>query len=184
MTEAKKSVLTKWVIAMLVVLNLGTLTIIALQNFRWKAHAKTESRRELTMRSLSRQLQFSEEQSKQLQELRKEHFMAVRPIMENMRGTRNELFTKLNTADSDPAVIDSLTQQIGMLVARQERLTFTHFNDIKAICTPEQLEKFNKFAGRIGMILSPEGRRGQEQRRRGRNQDGEKQAPPPPPPGN
>ncbi len=164
--KSRSNRLTKWTISILVVLNLITLSIIVLQNVRWKANQRPEIRRDLTTRVLSNRLNFDEAQVQELQQLRRTHFERVRPVMNAMHENRQQLYRHLNQPEIVSTFVDSLAEEMGSHVSRMEKLTFQHFNDIKGLCRPEQLEKFNQAAGRIAMLLNPQGRRMEE----GRNQ--------------
>jgi Spy/CpxP family protein refolding chaperone len=165
MSEIKKSNrFSKWAIGILIVLNLITLSIIALQNFRWKASRQPEIREDLTTRVLSNRLNFDEAQVEELRNLRRNHFERTRPISQAMHQNRQQLYRHLKQAEIDSAYVDSLAEEMGLHVSRMEKLTFQHFNDIKGICQPDQVEKFNQAAGRITMLLNPQSRRIEEGR--------------------
>ena len=50
---------------------------------------------------------------------------------------------------------DSLVVLMGMKQQEIEKLHYSHFQDIHALCTPEQAEKFQQLTGEIANIFAP-----------------------------
>jgi hypothetical protein len=113
---------------------------------------------------LVEKLGFDQQQKTQLDVLVKRHFAEVDPIRDSVRILKDQLFKQLpNTALSN-SQLDSICGVIAQKMAQTDQMVFRHFQEIRALCTPEQQQKFDRI---IQDLLHQQGRRGM---------------PPPPPP--
>ncbi len=105
-------------------------------------------------------LGFDDEQAVKYEELIAQHRQAIGENDRRIREAREALFDDLRTPV--PTKRDSLANVIGGLQAAVERINHDHFGQVRALCRPEQLPKFDALIGELAGFFGQ---------------------PPPPPPG-
>ena len=70
--------------------------------------------------------------------------------------------------DVDSTKIDALTKAIGERQAEIDRKTFSHFRELRALCTPDQREKLNQLFDEVLRMMSPRHRPPHPPRRQNR----------------
>jgi protein CpxP len=182
MNEQRKPRLLYWTIALLVLCNIGLVTIIwfrpaGLPGLGGKGH---ESPRDFVVRNL----RFTDEQSKQYDMLVTEHQSAMHRLRKDAMAYRQQLFGYLATAQSGSAEVDSMEVKIARTQKQIESTTYAHFAQVRNICTDAQKPEFDKIIGEVIRKMNggphgpppPPGSR-EQGRPMGDNADG----PPPPP---
>ncbi|HEY8388369.1 MAG TPA: hypothetical protein VIK74_07180 [Parasegetibacter sp.] len=141
----------KWlvfIIGVLLVTNIAMLAMLVKKKDppkRENRSGQTQTYQSRTVMILEKEVGFSKEQLEQYQALREDHSTKMRPIIEKIRASKDSFYRLLSL----PEISDSLLQATAAKVAEAENQvnlqTFQHFRDIKALCTPEQQPKFEKF---------------------------------------
>ncbi|MCB0514700.1 MAG: hypothetical protein R2798_04255 [Chitinophagales bacterium] len=98
-------------------------------------------------------LGFDDAQIAQYDQLIATHRQQIHQNDSLMLLQKEQLYAYLNKTPNTAAV-DSLTTEMGILQKNTEKIHFQHFMDIKNICTPEQLPKFELFTQEINRIFS------------------------------
>ena len=98
-------------------------------------------------------LQFDEEQVVLYQKLIDQHRKDIRENDAKILMLKNDLYSYLKIKGNATA-IDSLTTEIGIIQKQIEEIHFNHFLDIKTLCKPEQLSKFNKLSEELAEIFN------------------------------
>lgn len=98
-------------------------------------------------------LQFDEEQVVLYQKLIDQHRKDIRENDAKILMLKNDLYSYLKIKGNATA-IDSLTTEIGIIQKQIEEIHFNHFLDIKTLCKPEQLSKFNKLSEELTEIFN------------------------------
>lgn len=127
--------------------------ILVLGYFLWfkKSHRKPEPEKERVGISdmLQKEVGFTDEQLTAYRELKDRQRESMRPMFEDMRRAKDSLFRLL----SDPNVTDSALNHAGdAIAARQKSLdlqAFQHFKTVRAICKPDQQEKYDSMILRM-----------------------------------
>lgn len=104
---------------------------------------------------LEEQLDLSESQITQLKSLRQEHFKLIEQHQKELNETRRQMHSLWNKENSTEQA-KTLSAKMGDIQAKIEYATYNHFASIRAICTPEQQQTFDKI---ISNVLRP-GQRG------------------------
>tara|TARA_R110001599_G_scaffold353229_1_gene590913 strand:- start:3931 stop:4464 length:534 start_codon:yes stop_codon:yes gene_type:complete len=99
-------------------------------------------------RFLEESLNLSPEQIDQLEIIKKDHFKRIDQYQRDFNETRRQLHGLLNTEDSDQKA-KVLSGKMGDIQSRIEISTFEHFASIRAICTPEQQQTFDKIISEV-----------------------------------
>ena len=177
-----------WVIAVLVVLNISTITIIWMQSGKKEPYIVNEQGNPTqgSVRLIQREIGMSDDQTNKFLEMRKE-------LQEKMRKTNDELDNlKLGLVEeifkpvSDIKRVDSMVGIIGNLQSKVEKMRFEHFRSLEQICNEEQREKLQPVLKEVFGKKPPNDRpdiKPQEDRKdnpdRVREDVGEKRASPP-----
>jgi Spy/CpxP family protein refolding chaperone len=90
---------------------------------------------------LTRQLDFTEHQRQQYNELRERYFTERRSLAEGIRPMRKRFFGQLSDTTASDSALLAQAQTYHTQLARIDLLTLRHFQQVAAICTPEQRKK-------------------------------------------
>jgi protein CpxP len=138
---SRNRVLTACVV-LLVLLNLAVLG-----TFWWKAgewHGPAPSPAAGPKELMERELQMSESQQKQFEELRETFQKQTEPIVSQLRRAREELFGALRTGDMSDPLIARKAEEIGTLQGQLEMITFRHFQSLRAPCDERQQKRLDE----------------------------------------
>ncbi|MBO6622027.1 MAG: periplasmic heavy metal sensor [Balneola sp.] len=107
---------------------------------------------------VEKELGFTEEQKQAYDSLNSSHRTETKEIQQKIDEKRREMFRLTRVDGVSIETVDSLTTEIGMLVSNMEFRTYEHISNIRALCTPEQLQKLDSLVQR--MIKSRRDREG------------------------
>lgn len=117
----------------------------------WVVH-KTDtvrSGRQNPERLLAKRLALTPDQLVQYQQSRSQMRRRSRPHEDSLRVLRDTLFNRIK----QPAVSDAEMNQLLEQIARQNgqitRLRFRHWQQVRALCKPEQQTRFDQLIGRL-----------------------------------
>ncbi len=88
-----------------------------------------------------KELNFTEEQQMEFQEVNAEHHRKMRDIDKRTRELKELLFSNLGSADFSNQELDSITSTIGNLSQEREKEIFSFFNKLERMCDSEQKRK-------------------------------------------
>ncbi|AMS27119.1 hypothetical protein AEM51_08895 [Bacteroidetes bacterium UKL13-3] len=94
-------------------------------------------------------LNLDEEQQKEFEELRKEHFEQIQNFQEQIRVEKDAMYDLLKSAEPDTTVTFNHIAKIMRNEERLERVTFEHFRKVRAICNAEQQQHFDAIIDQI-----------------------------------
>lgn len=97
-------------------------------------------------------LQLDQQQCVSYEELIREHRSAVQSLENQMTQTRSAMYAALADSTQPNA---QLVQQVASVQAEMERVHFEHFKAIRALCRPDQLERFNALMVEFPNLFSP-----------------------------
>ncbi|MES2411227.1 MAG: hypothetical protein V4535_07250 [Bacteroidota bacterium] len=155
----KTKLLTITIIGLLL-LNLGTLGFLFLTGS--KVHQRShEGGRPEPKEIIIDKLHFDSHQQKEYAKLIKWHRGEITKLDDTIRGAKNELYNQLSQADVDEKIKDSLITVINTNQKQIEETHFKHFEDIKKLCSKEQMDDFDSLTEELSRIFSlkPHGRR-------------------------
>lgn len=108
-------------------------------------------------RFLEEQLNLSPEQTSQLEILKKEHFRLINQYQREFNETRRQLHNLLGEENSEQKA-KTVSAKMGDIQSKIEFATFNHFASIRAICTPNQQQTFDRIISEV-LRKGPEGNR-------------------------
>ena len=133
------------IIILLVVLNLGTITMLWLG--KPSARPPFANRKNPVMEKnriqhiLKDELGFDHDQAEKFLQLRHEQMETVRKLNQQIQETKRQMFDEVLKDNPRPTLSDSLLKITQDKQAQIERQTYNYFLDIKKLCNPEQSKK-------------------------------------------
>lgn len=141
----KQNKISGWVIAIFVVLNLLSLTMIWMQKDRMVALSPKETGGSppSSMQLMQREIGLSDEQVSKFQQIRSDHMEKTKRTNDELDYLKLSLVDELFNSQSDQKRIDSIAAKIAVLQSQLEIMRFEHFGALVQICNPEQKEKLH-----------------------------------------
>ena len=138
-----KNNFAKWVIVILLIVNIITVSIIWIQTTRTNRFPPPSMQGDKNGPAglMQHELGLSDEQVKQYNQIRKENLDEAKAITDKIADTKIQFAKELFKQNPDTVVISSLANQIGKAQSQLEVLRFYQFRRLIAICKPEQKEK-------------------------------------------
>ena len=158
----RETLLTVAVIALLL-LNFGTLGFLLL---RRPPHPDGPGGPGRFGRHIVEQLHLTTEQQRQFEQLKSAHHEQMLASDRAYRDALQRYFALLKNDEIPVAQRDSLLAQLAQIQQTKATVTFQHFADLKALCTPEQQADFEALLPDLMQVIAPErGRAGRGQNR-------------------
>ncbi len=105
---------------------------------------------------LKEELQLSEKQAEQIKNLRAFFFEKERQLAIIIRQERDSMNASMFNKNTDETLIKNLALEISQNEYKMELLRYEQAQQLKAICTPEQLEKFEHLVLEIRDYFRPD----------------------------
>jgi protein CpxP len=99
-------------------------------------------------------LQLDKAQQEKYENLIVWHKTTISGIEDNIRMTKNRLYLQLLKDNVDTKTKDSLIDVLASYQKQIEQTHFTHFQDIKKICKPDQLNNYYDLTEELSRIFS------------------------------
>ena len=104
---------------------------------------------------LKEELGFTTQQQKQYEQLFREHQQQVRRVKDSIRISKENFFSLLSNSNASAVELERRAAISAQLHERLDMLTFEHFRKVKAICTPQQQQKFDKVIHTVIERMAP-----------------------------
>lgn len=101
------------------------------------------------------QLKFDSSQEATYWQLRDSMIAIQRPVMDSIRSSKKRFFDLLNQSNATDSTLTARTNEIASLQKKLDSVTFRHFQKVRAICRPDQLEKFDTVIKEIVIRMTP-----------------------------
>ena len=129
--------LITWLIAILMLANIGTLTIYWINRFKIE---RDNSPKEY----LAKKLNFSENQKNLYFDLAKDHNENAKKIRQQIKIDKDNFFQLLKSDKIIYSARNNAALQVSLSIQSLDILTFEHFKKVRALCTPEQKPIFDE----------------------------------------
>lgn len=146
----KKDTLFIAVIIALLLLNFGTLGFLFLQ----QKQGIMPHRPPRPDKLIIEKLQLNDAQIEQFEQSKRKHRQGMNYFDQEAAQLHATYFSLLKTDTYNEAEKDSLEKILAQNQTQKDSITFLHFEELKSICTKEQLPKFNILIEEIGEILT------------------------------
>jgi periplasmic protein CpxP/Spy len=105
---------------------------------------------------LQKELNLSAQQVELINKLRADYFEREKKLASVIRGERDSMNTVMFNKSTDEELIKSLARSVAENEYQMELLRFDQAKELKAICTPDQLEKFQRLVIEIRDYFRPD----------------------------
>ncbi|MFM9839818.1 MAG: hypothetical protein ACKVOQ_16250 [Cyclobacteriaceae bacterium] len=137
----------------LLVMNLALIGFLFLRKPPLPPEGRPPIAKEGPKNKIIEQLHFDAEQVIQYQKLIDEHKSSIKILRDDIRDTKSQLYQTLN---EEGVRNDSLIIKLGDLQKNIETTHYNHFQEIKKLCKPDQLEYFNALTGELSNFFNTE----------------------------
>jgi len=135
-----------WIIAVLVIFNIATISTIFYhkhtENLERESVVLDNKGTVLKGKYFRHSLGFDNEQMDAFRNANRVFKHSARESVQNIELLKQQMFFELQKAKSDTRKLDSISTQIGIQHAELKKSTCEFYLNIKNVCTPEQLKKF------------------------------------------
>jgi Spy/CpxP family protein refolding chaperone len=133
------------IVIILTVLNMVLIALMLTKDlFRKQPPGETLTTNRDVSAVLKRELNLSREQEDRIRILRSSYFKTEEALAEIIKGERDSINMIMFNKSTDEQLVRSLARRIAENDYKMELLRFEQAMELKSICTPEQLEKFNE----------------------------------------
>ncbi|MGV3558021.1 Spy/CpxP family protein refolding chaperone [Larkinella arboricola] len=138
MNDQKRYRLLVGIIVALILLNAG------LMAWMWFGPGRHREGRGDGRTYLSKTLGLSDEQRTVYRAMRQKHFQTIRPLLDSLRQERRRFFALVDDSTQTDGQLMLRARQLEEKNARLDVLTLRHFQQVSALCTPEQRNKLKQ----------------------------------------
>lgn len=131
-------------IIVLLLVNLITISILWMKTVKEedvKPSVEKESPKGESVSLMKQVLNLDDEQTKQLEKLRNDKLDLSKKYNDSLSLIKKQLADELFKSKSNEELVKEKSKKIGELQTKVELVRYNHFNELLAICTPEQKEK-------------------------------------------
>ncbi|CAN5533524.1 hypothetical protein BH11BAC2_BH11BAC2_16490 [soil metagenome] len=157
---SQKKLLIRLVI-LLIVLNVASIGVVVWKDFRHRpghgmfpppppAHFSDVSG------ILQKELNLNAEQVVQLNHLRNAYFEKEREVLSTLHSQRDSMNMIMFNKNTDEQLVLDLAKRVSENEYKMELLRWNQAKELKALCTPEQLEKFEEYIVEIRDYFRPD----------------------------
>lgn len=137
----------KWLlllVAILLVTNIITLSIYWSMKPAERPRNESSGDRQKRMgQFMVNELKLDKEQEAVYWQLRDTMISRQKPLMDSIRNTKKRFFDLLKDPTPQDSVLQAKADEIGALQKQLDLITFQHFQQVRALCKPEQVLKFD-----------------------------------------
>jgi Spy/CpxP family protein refolding chaperone len=98
---------------------------------------------------LKKELQLTPNQIEQIETLRADYFAQEKELLRFVQSKRDSMNVEMFLKTTDPVLMKALAERLAEYKVQLELLRYEQSKKFKAICTPEQLDKFGNLVKEI-----------------------------------
>ncbi len=156
---SQKKLLFRSVIA-LAILNVMAIGLFAWKEFRHQNHEpelfpKIEQYHDVSG-ILKSELNLTDKQTEQIEQIRLNYFEKEKLLAKTIRDEKDSMNISMFNQSTNDELVKHLAHEIAMNEEQMELLRWAQAKDLKAICTAEQLEKFENLVKEIRDYFRPD----------------------------
>lgn len=137
---------TRWLFIITVILltaNIITLVLLWTKKDHITGEMKPPPSRGQVFEFLNQELNLDAQQQEAFKKLRDEHQAAAKGIQDNIRKAKDDFFDLLKKPDISDSLINVYSRRAVEADQKLDKLTFRHFQKMRAICNADQQKKFD-----------------------------------------
>jgi periplasmic protein CpxP/Spy len=147
-------------VAILLLTNLALVAFFVMKEEPKKKEAVSRPSRSAVMRNMLKDsVGFNDLQLKFFDTIWNRHERTIKPLFENMRDAKLAFYKQVNAAE-DTAAITAASNAIGETQKAVDLAFFAYFQNIRGICTPEQLTRYDSVVQRVVRRMVTPAKRG------------------------
>lgn len=147
--NATKNKILIWAVIVLMVANVALLVTIWINHDRQRRPEKGSPADYLV-----KELILNAEQQNKLRELGKQHHEASEKIRGQIKDARHQLFALLQQPGIADSTKKSAADNVAKYLEQLDLLTFDHFQQLRAMCNPEQQKKFDEIIEEVLQMIA------------------------------
>lgn len=136
------------VIAILLVANIAMVTFFLMKK-EYRRSEKRPDRKTMIAEFLKKEIGFTAAQLQQYDTLSTRHQENVKKMFESHRASKDKQFKELAAGNFSDSIINTVADQSAGSQKIMELQMFNHLKNIRMLCTPEQLPKFDSLFVKI-----------------------------------
>jgi protein CpxP len=146
----EKNKLQRIIIIGLIVLNIGLIGFVFL-----RPHGKGPHRKHMEPKhAIIEKLHLDKTQIEAYSALIRIHQSQIKKANDEQNMLKQDLYSLLDHSELNDTAKKSLLVLLGNNQQKIEQIHFSHFNDIKSICRPDQLDEFNELAKELSQLFA------------------------------
>jgi periplasmic protein CpxP/Spy len=142
-------------VAILLITNIATLSIYWIKKPGRDGGPGRDGREKRMGQFLVDQMKFDANQEATYWKLRDSIIVIQKPVMDSIRSAKKRFFDLLNQPDASDSLLMDRSNEIADLQKKLDIVTFRHFQKVRAICRPDQLQKFDTVIKEIVNRMTP-----------------------------
>lgn len=146
------------IIGILLIANIAMLSFFLMKKDNGR-NEKRPDRKAMIADFLKKEIGFNQAQLQQYDTLSDRHRDNVRKMYDNHRSSKDNQFKQLAASNFSDSIINNMADQSAASQKIMELQMFNHLKNIRALCTPEQLPKFDSLFVKILNRRGGEGRK-------------------------
>ena len=128
--------------------------IAVLGYFLWskptdKPHGRGDDKRVGIAPELQKEVGFNDQQIAQYKQLKEEQWKKFKPMLDEVRKAKDSLYGLLSNENANDSIVNKIAELIGEKQKAVDLQAFSHFKQLRALCTPEQLPKYDSLIQRM-----------------------------------
>ncbi len=147
------------IIVILLIANIAMVLLFLLKKDGDKHGKQRPDRKTMIANFLKNEIGFSTEQLQQYDTLSTVHWENMKIMFDSLRSSKDKQFKELTSGNFSDSVINHVAGQSAVSQKIMELQMFNHLKNIRSICTPEQLPKFDSLFVKILNRRGSEGRK-------------------------
>ncbi|MGQ0738109.1 MAG: Spy/CpxP family protein refolding chaperone [Bacteroidota bacterium] len=129
-----------------IVLLLSNIALVAfmLTGKNKKSDKRHDGRRE-PFEMMVKELGMTEQQQKDYKQMKEEHMKNVKPLFDSIRAAKSAFFALTKDSGATDSIIHLYSLRISERQVTLDKVTFTHFRNVRKLFTAEQQPRFDTF---------------------------------------
>ena len=149
MNPLAKNKLLVWLVVLLLVANVATITMFWLNKKSNQPTKPNGAPKEF----LIKELKLDTKQQEQLEVLVKEHRAAAQQLRRKTREAKESFFDLLKQANVTDSAKQAAAKAVSVITEELDLLTLNHFQKIRSLCAPEQQTKFDEILHQVTSMM-------------------------------
>lgn len=133
-------------IGVLLLTNVISISLLVKSNYRSDRHWNKEKKSKKRDQFIIDKIGFDSSQADQFKEMKENHLKELCSYRDQLNLHRKDMFSNLSNDSFD---INAYSQKISNIQSEMDKMAFIHFKEMRTICRPDQLQKFDQVMQKI-----------------------------------